>query len=222
MAACRVLIVDDDPFILTSLGSALEYHRLQVVGRAATSREALEVQQAALAEHAPLDVALVDLDLGVGPNGLDLAWALRQAQPNLGIVMLTTYSDPRLLAPDLRTPPPGTRYVRKTELKEIAHLVEQITSAARSPMQRGTAKGEASVNLTSAQLEVLRMVANGMSSQAIAHERGVSVNAIEQMIARLCVLLDIPRGSADNPRVHLARAYLAMSGLMLDGDGNEA
>ncbi|MEI6373645.1 MAG: hypothetical protein WCP26_07655, partial [Actinomycetes bacterium] len=54
--------------------------------------------------------------------------------------------------------------------------------------------------------------ADGMSTQAIAEERQVSVKAVEQTISRLSEVLDVPRDSSTNQRVQLARAYLELAG----------
>lgn len=203
----RVLVVENDPFTLTSLVNALEYQRFQVVGRVTTAREALEIQAAADA-----DVALLDLDLGVGPTGIDLAHALRVHQPALGIVILSTYKDPRLLAPGMPTAPRGTAYLSKGDITEFSQVAAQLVGASKAPMQARPTPGKELPQLTENQLDVLRMVAAGMSTQAISEGKCVGLKAVEQTISRLCQLLDVPRDSQRNQRVRLARAYLELTG----------
>ena len=72
--------------------------------------------------------------------------------------------------------------------------------------------------LTDVQLEVLRGIADGMSTQAIADQRQVSSKAVEQTISRLYEVFDVPRDGAHNQRVRLARAFLELVG-KVDGSG---
>ncbi len=207
MIGARVLVVDDDPFTLTTLSAALQYLRIDVVGQAATARDALATQPTIDAQ-----VALLDLDLGPGPNGIDLAHALRIVQPQLGLIILSTYRDPRLVAPGIGLPPTGTGYLAKGDVTDVHLLREQITSVVRDPRKDRRWSNDALPELSHLQLDVLRSLATGMSTQAIATERGVSVKAVEQTITRLYDAFDMPRDPEHNQRVRLARAYLELSG----------
>ena len=207
MIGCRVLVVDDEAFALTTLCAALQYMRIEVVGRAATAREALLLQASVNAQ-----VALLDLDLGPGPTGIDLAHALRLHQPDIGLVLLSTYRDPRLVAPGSIAPPTGTGYLAKSDLTDLEQLREIITSVMREPQQDRRMSSDALPELSDLQLQVLRSLAEGMSTQAIAAERGVSTSAIEQTITRLYEAFDMPRDPEHNQRVRLARAYLELAG----------
>ncbi|MFM8154763.1 MAG: response regulator [Actinomycetes bacterium] len=207
MIGCRVLVVDDEAFALTTLCAALQYMRIEVVGRAATAREALLLQASVNAQ-----VALLDLDLGPGPTGIDLAHALRLHQPDIGLVLLSTYRDPRLVAPGSIAPPTGTGYLAKSDLTDLEQLREIITSVMREPQQDRRMSTDALPELSDLQLQVLRSLAEGMSTQAIAAERGVSTSAVEQTITRLYEAFDMPRDPEHNQRVRLARAYLELAG----------
>lgn len=204
---CRVLVVENDPFTLTSLVNALEYQRVEVVGRATTARDALEMQPTVDAQ-----VALLDLDLGVGPTGVDLAHALRIRQPHLGIVILSTYRDPRLVGPGVVAPPRGTVYLSKQDVHDFRQIVDGLLAAVVEPTERRAMTKAELPELTDVQLEVLRGIAEGMSTQAIAEQRSVSSKAVEQTISRLYELFDVPRDGAHNQRVRLARAYLQLVG----------
>ena len=201
------MVVDDEAFALTTLCAALQYMRIEVVGRATTAREALTLQPSADAQ-----VALLDLDLGPGPTGIDLAHALRLHQPDIGLVLLSTYRDPRLVAPGSIAPPTGTGYLAKSDLTDLEQLREIITAVMREPQQDRRMSSDALPELSDLQLQVLRSLAEGMSTQAIAAERGVSTSAIEQTITRLYEAFDMPRDPEHNQRVRLARAYLELAG----------
>lgn len=214
MLGSRVLVVEDDPFTLASVVSALRYQRVDVVAAVRSAREALERQVEVGAE-----VALLDLDLGVGPTGIDVAHALRIRQPEIGIVILSTYRDPRLVGPGVTDPPRGSVYLSKTDIHDFAQVVDGLAAASHLPTARRPVPAPALPSLTVMQVEVLRGLAEGMSTQALARQRGVSVKAIEQAISRLYELFDVPRDGAHNQRVRLARAYLQLAGKVEEPGG---
>ena len=214
MAAHRALVVENDPFTLTTIVSSLQFQRIMVVGQATTAREALALQPTIAAE-----VALIDLDLGVGPTGIDLAHALRAHQPEIGIVILSTFRDPRLLAPGMPKPPAGTAYLSKGDINDFTVVASQVVQAARDPLKPRATPANELPQLTEAQVDVLRLVADGQSTQAIAEARNVSTKAVEQTISRLCQLLDVPRDSQRNQRVRLARAFLELTGKVEEDGG---
>jgi DNA-binding NarL/FixJ family response regulator len=213
VSGCRVLVVDNDPFILTSLVNALENSNIVVVGRAGTAREALRINSTAAA-----DVALLDLDLGVGPTGIDLAHALRIHAPEIGLVLLSSYRDPRLLVPGMPKPPRGMAYLSKSQVNDFAQIAATVRSAAIAPFRDRPHAGPRGESLTTAQLEVLALVAKGKTTQVIADLRGVGPKAVEATISRLSEILGIPRDGSINQRVRLTRAYFELAG-KIDGDG---
>jgi DNA-binding NarL/FixJ family response regulator len=204
---CRVLLVENDPFTLAALSDALSFQRCTVVAAVTTAREALARQPEIDAQ-----VALLDLDLGVGPTGIDLAHALRIRQPDLGIVILSSYQDPRLAVPDLPDPPIGTCYLSKQDITNIRQVLEQVLATAHAPLRQRGATERTLPQMSPTQREVLVGIASGMSTQAIADARGVSAKAVEQTISKLYELFDVPHDSATNQRVRLVRAYLELSG----------
>jgi DNA-binding NarL/FixJ family response regulator len=207
MMGCRIVLVENDPFTLAALTDALAYQRCSVVGAFTTAREALATQ----AELDP-QVAVVDLDLGVGPTGIDLAHALRARQPDIGIVILSSYQDPRLAAPHHPEPPYGTSYLSKQDITNIRQVLEQVLATAHAPLRHRSSGTHSLPPMSQTQRDVLSQIAAGMSTQAIAEERGVSAKAVEQTISKLYELFKVPHDSATNQRVRLVRAYLELSG----------
>lgn len=209
----RVLVVDDHPFGLSTLAGALAGRGLDVRS-AGSAREAF----AAAVESRPA-VAVVDLDLGPGPTGVDLARALRRELPAIGICILTSYRDPRLAGatPEL---PVGSLYVCKADVSDLTQLVQAIDLAAHAPLAHRTLSAMTSgptASLTDVQVEVLLAVGVGMTTAEIAQRRGVSASAVEQTIARICERLDIPRNSSLNQRVQLVQALNRLRGQVATG-----
>lgn len=209
MASTRVLVVDDHPFALSTLTAALAGKGLDVRG-AATAKEAR-----ALAIDIRPSVALLDLELGPGPNGIDLAYALRKEFPSLGICILTSFRDPRLVGVGMPALPLGAMYLCKADVSDIDIVIKAIELLEHGPLTRRAPMHMASgptVALTDTQVEVLLLVGEGITTAEIAERRGVSTSAIEQTIARICERLDIPKNDARNQRVQLVQALHRLRG----------
>lgn len=201
----RVLLVEDDAFTRTTLSSALDHHGVQVIGIARSAEEAM-----ALVRPDAFDCAVLDLDLGIGPTGIDIAHAIRRVLPQVGIVLLTSFTDPRLLAASLREIPVGSAYVVKQSLHDMAILIEAIRGA--TAMAGSGVPPEAISGLTPAQIETLRLLACGLSNAEIARVRSVTEKSIEQAISRAAKRLGIESTTEVNQRVALAREYFRLTG----------
>ena len=90
-------------------------------------------------------------------------------------------------------------------------MVNEILSAKANPLSAISRKAKNQV-LTDTQLEVLKMVAEGLSSHEIAERRGVSVKSIEGIISKIHSALKLEKSKSLNQRVQLARAYFNLSG----------
>jgi DNA-binding NarL/FixJ family response regulator len=207
MELARVLLIDDDLFIRTTLSAALSAHGITIVDATQKADEALK----SLEKHDP-DVAIVDLDLGPGPSGIDICTALRSAKPTLGLILLTSYLDPRIHDPSNSQLPRGCRFISKSELVNMKILVEEVLIARKKPLAATPARKGSKSKLTDVQLEVLISVAEGLSTVEIAARRDVSPKAIEAIIAKTHKTLGITKSKSLNQRVQLARSYFAMTG----------
>ena len=204
----RALIVEDDGLTRSSVASALRLQGLEVVGEASSASEAMQ-----LARSNNPDLAILDLDLGSGPNGADIAVALRRLNPQIGIVILTTYDSPRLLSEEAPDLPLRTVFLRKRDVESVADLMLAVRQCME-PRNRavlhtpGVADG-----FTDAQLAIMRAVAEGYTNAEIARRRSVSERAVEQMMRRVAQRLGLQSdSSAFNQRVQITRAYLEMTG----------
>ena len=203
--AARVLVVDDDDFTRTLVATLVESLGHTVVARAGAVSEAM-----ALADDEGPDLALLDLDLGEGPTGLDLAHGLRRLLPNISIVMLTSYGDPTWMG-QRREPPVGARYVVKGSVNDSQVLANAIESALSDPLA-SDAKERNDTPLSEGQWEILRLVAAGYTNAEIARRRSLTEDAVNKAITRLVRQLDIEVGKHDNARVLLTQAYNRITG----------
>ena len=209
MVLASVLLIDDDLFTRTALSTALSSRGINVVASTDTAAVALEHLK-----NLNPDVAIVDLDLGPGPSGIDICHALRSQKPNLGLILLTSYTDPRIHDPSNSQLPKGCRFISKSELSDFKVLIEEIIIARNKPLSPTKLRTVNDHKLTDIQLEVLISVAQGLSSSEIAANRGVSVKAIEAIISKTHAALGISKSKSTNLRVQLARTYFQLTGKM--------
>lgn len=207
MSAARVLIVEDDLFTRTMLSSALVSVGIAAVAATDNAKAAIE-----LVEQLDPEVVLLDLDLGPGANGLDIAVKIRALKPNIGIVFLTSYSDPRFVTENPIQLPVGARYIQKHEIADLKQLQLLILQAKFKPLLNQPNRGKAAVELTDKQLTILKLVASGLTTNEIAAELNLSERAVEKTLTKLQQQLGITKSAKLNPRVMLTRAFLQIAG----------
>ena len=204
----RVAVVEDDAFTLATLTAALKSVDVDVVVSSNNLAEAIELSKIKMP-----NVALLDLHLGQGPSGIDLAHALRKQNPSIGIVFLTSFDDPRLLLGEAPAFPARHFYVRKQDVGDLTSLV-RILQLAYMGKAGG---GDKNINnplakLTDAQVEILRMVALGFSNAEIARQRFVQEKSVQVAISRLAKSLGLKSEPTQNQRVHIANKALSAGG----------
>jgi DNA-binding NarL/FixJ family response regulator len=208
----RVVVADDHRLTAHSIGDALERHGMIVEARVFTAADAL----ASCLELTP-DALVVDLDMGPGPTGIDVAVQVRKSLRRLGVVLLTGYEDPRLLDPGLPALPPACVYLVKQKLADTTEVVDAVGHAVELIGQkRPELQQQKGVSLTDSQVEILRLVAGGLSNQAIAARMSLSVAGVEKAINRLAKKLEVDSEADTNSRVGLTHRYLDMTGYVRD------
>ena len=200
------MLFRSDALIRSSLTTALRSLGIEVIGTGASAREALTI----IDKQTP-DVALLDLDLGVGPNGIDIANALRKRIPGIGLVFLSSFSSPKF-APNYEQMPMGSRFLSKGEMSDMQILVNRILQAKKYPLIHDSSKNSEKIELTSQQVTLLKHLAEGLTTSEIASRLGISEKGVEANISRLQNILDVRKSNEKNLRVSLARAYFRLTG----------
>lgn len=209
------LVIEDDDLMRVSLVAALSSAGINVLASSKTSAGAIDLART----HFP-HVALVDLHLGKGPTGIDVAHELRKIDPRVGIVFLTSFEDPRLIA-ETRPLPQGSQYLLKKDVASINVIVAAINESLEGKNRKVRTEVPSIMSqLSDTQLETLRLVAHGLSNTEIARRRQVTEKSIEASITRLLKSLDFPKNQQSNQRVQLARLYFESQGLNLDDSEN--
>jgi DNA-binding NarL/FixJ family response regulator len=206
VSLASVLILDDDQFSLITLKQALIGLNISVVIATESIPKAIET-----IKNVDTQVAILDLDLGPGPNGVDVANMMRKINPNIGVILLTSFSDPRLANPYGPKLPQGSIFFTKAKLRDFNILVNAILLARKYPLVSRKQENP-ELNLSDRQIEVLKALATGLSTIEIAKSLDLSEKTIEAIISKLHSSLELQRDKRFNVRIQLARAYFALSG----------
>lgn len=194
--ALRVVVADDDAFTVSLVSGGLAARGFEV-SSAATVAEALT----AVAETDP-HALVTDLNFGAGSSGADLLRAVGDDYPWIGLVVLTSHRSPELAVPNPESIPAGVVYLVKSQLGAIDDLVDAVHRSISGNVVRSAPTSDDDVPVvTAAQADVLRMLAEGASTRALAEHRGTTVRAVETMLTRLFAALGLDTGENANPRV---------------------
>jgi DNA-binding NarL/FixJ family response regulator len=189
----RVLLADDQRVVREGLATLLSLlGGIEVVGTASDGDEAVE-----LAAGLRPDVVLMDLRMP-RTDGVAAARRLRELDPTIKVLVLTTYADDRSVIDALRAGARG--YLTKDAgAEEIRHALDQVTrgQAALDPavqhhlieaIATGSAQAESAAEarlpdgLTRREGEVLALIAHGLSNREIADLLHVSETTIKSHV----------------------------------------
>lgn len=206
-----VLIVEDDRLTLGLLAEILTQSGF-VVGAAASVAAARRMW-----DQMDPDAVVLDVDLGPGVNGFDLADAFLARRPELAVLFLSNLPDARFAGRSAASLPQAAGYVRKDRLSDPQALVTALDAVLRGLAEqtprddRDPARPLAGLSRT--QIEVLRMVAMGLSNQQIAIERGTTTRAVHNVIARAMAAIGAVDSEEGSARVIAAREFIRAAGL---------
>jgi DNA-binding NarL/FixJ family response regulator len=197
----KILVVEDDLFVNTMLKQILESAGLEVA-------TAVDVAGAliSIAETEP-NVILSDLDLGDGPNGADLVSMVSRKYPWINIIVLSTHRNPALATYPSSELPKGITYITKGDLADKQNLITLINESMLPKIKEENRNILQLPVLNSQQSEVLQLIAKGLSNQAIADVRGVSLRAAEILVTKVYEVLEIDNDPLINKRLKAAEIW---------------
>lgn len=196
----RIVVADDDAFTVSLVAGGLEAKGFAVTPATSVS-QALEAVRT-VDPHAIVS----DLNFGTTETGADLLQRVADEFPWVGLVVLTSHRSPELAVSNPEKIPLHAVYVVKSQLgriDDLADAVHRAISGQTDPSGKDDLErsDQTVPTVTSAQAEVLRLLAEGASTRALAETRGTTVRAVETMLNRLFVALGLDTGENANPRV---------------------
>lgn len=205
MYSRSVVVIEDDNLVRSLIASHLESAGFQVTV-AANYTDALR-----LIRVVDPDALVVDIDLGPGPNGLDIAERVRKSSDEVAIVFLTSLSDPRFADSTLAKNAPATAYLNKHLVTEAKVLVDALESAlvdnVNESQRHDLLDDRPLGGLSRLQIQILQLISEGKTNQQIADIRGRSLGATESAISRTLKALGIDANSDVNARVLATNQY---------------
>lgn len=194
----RVLIVDDQALVREGIRAILgPAHDIEIVGEAGDGEEAL-----AQAARLTPDVALMDLKMP-RMNGVQATRALRQQQPGLRVLALTTYDADEWVFDAIRAGAagyllkdlPGEDLVRA--IREAAAGQTPVNPTVAGKLFAQVAQSPAPpppgrlAGLSPRDLEVLSLIARGFSNADIAQQLSLSEGTVRNYVSRILAQLGV-------------------------------
>ncbi len=188
----RVLVVDDHEVVRRGVVDVVDADpALSVVAEAGTVLDA--VRRAAAVRP---DVAVVDLKLPDG-TGIEVVRRLREDQPEVRCVVLTSFDDDEAFAAALDAG--ASAFVLKTVRgTEIAEIVKQVASGRnfldeRSLSRRKAQHSDPTDSLTPTEKKVLELIGDGLSNREIGDHLGLAEKTVKNHVTGLLAKMGFRR-----------------------------
>jgi DNA-binding NarL/FixJ family response regulator len=211
----RIVLADDADLLREALASALTSAGFDVVGQAADGETLLEVVDAQVPDVVVLDVRMPPTHT---TEGLEAARAIRAAHPGMAILVLSQYVETRYAVELLRDDPAGIGYVLKDRVTRVADLAESVRRVAAGgsvidpevvARLLGKPRAHSPLDeLTPREREILGLMAEGRSNQAIAERLTLEVKTVEGHVRAIFMKLGLEPAAEDHRRVLAVLAYL--------------
>jgi DNA-binding NarL/FixJ family response regulator/class 3 adenylate cyclase len=214
-ATLRVVIADDSVLLREGIARLLAECGFDVVGQSENADDLmLKVRS-----YTP-DVAIVDIRMPPTQTdeGLRAAQEIRETHPDVGVLVLSQYVEPAYAMELLAESAEGVGYLLKDRVSDV----NEFAAAVRRVAEGGSALDPALVTqlvgrrrqhdpleeLTAREREVLELMAEGRSNQAIGERLFITPRAVEKHITSIFGKLRLPQAPEDHRRVLAVLAFL--------------
>jgi DNA-binding NarL/FixJ family response regulator/class 3 adenylate cyclase len=211
----RVVLADDSVLLREGIARLLEDAGFEIVAQSGTADDLVRH----VGMHKP-DVALVDIRMPPTQTdeGLRAAKQIRDRWPETGVLVLSQYVEPAYAMELLGENAEGVGYLLKDRVSDV----DEFAAAVRRVGEGGSALDPAVVSqlvgrrrrddpleeLTPREREVLELMAEGRSNQAIAERLVITLRAVEKHVTSIFSKLRLPASSEDHRRVLAVLTYL--------------
>ena len=200
MKRITVLLAEDHPIVRVGFRALLKHeHDLEVVGEAATGREAVQLTRKLRPAVVVMDIAMPLL------NGLEATRQIRKEFPDIRVLILSAHSDDAYVEQAVMVGAAGF-LLKQTCSDDLGAAIRTVqkgnTFFSDSIPERLYGRGEGALNrngqlkrtggrLSSREAEVLQLIAEGKPNKQVAAELGVSFKTVDKHRQHLMGKLDI-------------------------------
>ncbi len=211
----RVVIAEDSGLLRAGIARLITDAGHQIVAEAGDGPTFL----IAIGKELP-DVAVVDVRMppGFKDEGLKAALEARRRAPGLPVLVLSQYVEERYGRELLQSGAEGTGYLLKDRVADVEEFVSALEAVGSGGtvldpevvdqlLARGR-RNESLSSLTPREREVLALVAEGRTNQAVAKALFITGGAVEKHVKSIFGKLGLAQSEADHRRVLAVLAYL--------------
>jgi len=210
----RVVIAEDSVLLREGLTKLLADGGFEVAAAVSDADQLLR----AVGEHRP-DLVVVDVRMPPThtDEGIQAALVIRRQYPQVAVLVLSQYVEERYATDLLSVQTSGVGYLLKDRVAQVSDFLDALRRVAAG----GTALDPEVVaqllvrhrddpihRLTPRELQVLRMMAEGRSNNAIVDALRVSHSAVEKYVSNIFAKLDLPPTDTENRRVLAVLKFL--------------
>jgi DNA-binding NarL/FixJ family response regulator len=211
----RAVIADDSVLLREGLARLLEEAGFEVVGQSGTAEDLL----LKVRSYSP-DVAIVDIRMPPTntTEGLEAAKQIRERFPSVGVLLLSQYIEAGYALDLLQANAEGVGYLLKDRIHDVTEFADAVRrvgegGSALDPVVVSRLVGRRRVDdpladLTPREREVLELMAEGRSNQAIAERLVVTPRAVEKHVTSIFSKLRLPASAEDHRRVLAVLTFL--------------
>ena len=211
----RVVLADDSVLLREGVARLLDEMGFDVVAQSGTAEDLLRH----VSMHQP-DVAVVDIRMPPTQTdeGLRAAKEIREKHPQTGVLVLSQYVEPGYAMDLLSETAEGLGYLLKDRVADVGEFAAAVRRVAEggsaldptvvSQLVGRRRRDDPLADLSPREREVLELMAEGRSNQAIAERLFVTLRAVEKHVTSIFVKLRLPAAAEDHRRVLAVLALL--------------
>ncbi len=200
MKPITVLLADDHTVVREGLHSLLKAERdIEVVGEAQNGRQAVELTKKLCPEVVVMDIAMPLL------NGLEATRQILKAVPATKVIILSAHSDDAYIE-QVNALGVAGYLIKQTSAQILSKAIREvqkgntffspsISNRFQNPVQKSSHRGgrlkKGDASLSSREVEVLQLIAEGSANKQIASELKISIKTVEKHRQRLMEKLNI-------------------------------
>ncbi len=188
----RILVVDDDTLVLKSLQMILKAEGVDEVYTSKNSKEAFDTYK----DH-KIDLVLQDIRLR-DENGIDIASKLLEYDSDAKIILLTTFKDEEYINKAIKIGVKG--YILKDNIDSLFQSIQTVMAGNMVldseviqdiKLSNQVKKPLENFNITERELEIIRLLAEGMNNKEISQSLYLSEGTVRNYISNLLDKLDL-------------------------------